>query len=495
VLNQTQQEKDQRIQLLNVSRDHHIINQESFEKQLGKLSTNWRDIKIPNENQSILESKIGLLEEELKKISIDLQNQQQIVSQLEGGINSNKEMLKDIEDEILLKKKRNAENWGNLDLNEKQFSIDEEFKALKLEENDMNSLFNLTKEKINEYEKFKQVIQSNLSDQIDIAFEPSILKLIQNDTAKTIIEWTNKRKDIQKSKSDQHSKIDIAHTTFKQAVSKSTWDIDLKTQVQKTLEMMPLREYSYLIETINAMNAFAVTSLSQLSKDKEKAEEAQSYWTTRASMKVISIIDHLKMMVKKMVIENENGYKFPLVKLKQEDLPDKPEDVSFVLQEHFSKSIEHITKIFDKIEAKNPELDEEIYKLMSDEQIVFEALRHRYPTLLVYNLQTNNAFRYERPKEEYYSSWETINQGSETETSGSGGQVLSARMVIMMMLLSLKNHSQKWTTLICDNPFGQAASEHVLDPIFAASELLRFQLIVFTPPELVKTGISQRFPV
>ncbi|MFJ7185375.1 hypothetical protein [Lysinibacillus xylanilyticus] len=49
------------------------------------------------------------------------------------------------------------------------------------------------------------------------------------------------------------------------------------------------------MSTIDAMNIFVISSLSQLSKDKEKAEEAQVFWATRASMKVISILDHLKM--------------------------------------------------------------------------------------------------------------------------------------------------------------------------------------------------------
>ena len=65
---------------------------------------------------------------------------------------------------------------------------------------------------------------------------------------------------------------------------------------------------------------------------------------------------------------------------------------------------------------------------------------------------------------------------------------------MMMMLLSVKSETdQSWVPLVCDNPFGQAASAHVLDPIFAVAEKLKFQFIVVTPPELVKTEISQRF--
>ena len=65
---------------------------------------------------------------------------------------------------------------------------------------------------------------------------------------------------------------------------------------------------------------------------------------------------------------------------------------------------------------------------------------------------------------------------------------------MMMMLLSVKTEADNsWVPLVCDNPFGQAASAHVLDPIFAVADKLKFQLIIVTPPELVKTEISQRF--
>jgi hypothetical protein len=494
-LNQSQIEKNHHLELLEIKRKHNSDDKERIEKQLMKLSMNWSKYTIPSENQSILESKIDLFEIELEEINSKLLYQNNIVNQLKGSRKTQNDMLIEMKNEIVEKKRKNVDTWDDLDLEEKEFSIEEEFQAVIQEEIETNNLIYITQGKINEYDKYKEVILSSLSEDYDEEIEVSIVQQLQKEAEKIVNGWTKQRRDLISSKDKQHTQIDLAHSRIKQEINGANWDIDLKSQVEKTIEKLPLREYNYVMSTIDAMNTFAISSLSQLSKDKEKAEEAQSFWATRASMKVISILDHLKMMIKKMIIENENGFKFPLVKLKHDDLPNKPEDIEFVLKQHFSKSIEIVTKKFDKIENGIPELDEEIYKLMSDEQIVFESLRHRYPTLMVYNLQTNNAFRYEKPKEEYYSTWETINSGSEVETSGSGGQVLSARMVIMMMLLSIKSNSQKWTTLICDNPFGQAASEHVLDPIFAASELLRFQLIVVTPPELVKTEISQRFPV
>jgi hypothetical protein len=241
------------------------------------------------------------------------------------------------------------------------------------------------------------------------------------------------------------------------------------------------------------MKRFSQSGLEQLERDKERAENAQNFWASRASMKVMSISEAIRSMIAKMKLKNERG-SFPLVQLKEDILPKKVEDIEPLLKQHFVAAINKITKQFDRIDDYNRLLDQEIKQLISDEQILFVSLRNRYPELLVYNMRTDNAFMYGKPQKEHYSTWQTINQGSKTKSDGSGGQKLSARMVMMMMLLSVKSETDhSWVPLVCDNPFGQAASAHVLDPIFAVAEKLKFQFIVVTPPELVKTEISQRF--
>jgi hypothetical protein len=66
-----------------------------------------------------------------------------------------------------------------------------------------------------------------------------------------------------------------------------------------------------------------------------------------------------------------------------------------------------------------------------------------------------------------------------------------------MMLMTFKRQSsdKHRSVLISDNPFANAISPHVIDPIFAIADVLQFQWVVFTPTELVKLEISQKFPV
>ena len=50
----------------------------------------------------------------------------------------------------------------------------------------------------------------------------------------------------------------------------------------------------------------------------------------------------------------------------------------------------------------------------------------------------NNEFKYARPRDEYYTTWEAINKGEGVSTEGSGGQTLSVTTFVTMMIMSFK---------------------------------------------------------
>jgi hypothetical protein len=65
----------------------------------------------------------------------------------------------------------------------------------------------------------------------------------------------------------------------------------------------------------------------RLTRDKEKAEEVMKQWTHRAAIHVLRMVEALKDMVASMNYINEQGYAFPLVKLKgAERLPREEEE-------------------------------------------------------------------------------------------------------------------------------------------------------------------------
>ena len=81
----------------------------------------------------------------------------------------------------------------------------------------------------------------------------------------------------------------------------------------------------------------------------------------------------------------------------------------------------------------------------------------------------------------YPNSWESSNHWS-------GGEKWSKNMALFLGLLNylaekrqaVDSRAQRSRTVILDNPFGKASSDHVLDPVFFIAEQLGFQIIALT---------------
>ena len=281
-------------------------------------------------------------------------------------------------------------------------------------------------------------------------------------------------------------------------------DIDLKLEEDKLKEKIitvvkeaKIPNFKNNHISFKSMENHFQQELLRLSKDKAKAEESMKQWTSRASMHIIRMVEALKTMVASMNYTNEQGYAFPLVKLKgMERLPKSEMEITNLLDEYF---IQTISKILQKNQDISNIDDKEFVELMGDKVIFSKALQGRYPTLLVYKMSEKNEFRYARARDEYYTTWEAINKGEGDLPEGSGGQTLSVNTFVIMMIMSFKKkhigNENPSTVLILDNPFGKASAKHVLDPIFEIADKLNFQLICFAAPEIIKVEISERFPI
>lgn len=81
----------------------------------------------------------------------------------------------------------------------------------------------------------------------------------------------------------------------------------------------------------------------------------------------------------------------------------------------------------------------------------------------------------------YFNSWESSNQWS-------GGEKWSKNMALFLGILNymaekrqdINQALHRNRSVILDNPFGRASSEHVLDPVFFIAEQLGFQIIALT---------------
>lgn len=465
--------------------------QTKVEKKLKTYDKEWKEVPEPDEPISILENMLQNANKELKSAEKEEREQDKAITAAETSLQHSIDQREKSEKKVA-KHEKQPEEWEDLDLEIKEVEIKDQTKITKDEIKKTEKRQKETEANITAYEGDMLTLSVILKEEA-AAFTDEDVEKIKSQGKACILSWCEKHQAIEEEGKEKHAKIEQSLRNLKLTIEGKDWELRFKNEVLTTLDHMDTRHYTHIGSIVKNMKRFSQSGLEQLERDKERAEKAQNFWASRASMKVMSISEAIRSMIAKMKLKNDRGA-FPLVQLKEDILPKKAEEVEPLLKQHFVSAINKITKQFDVIDEQNRTLDEEIRKLISDEQILFVALRNRYPELLVYNMRTDNAFMYGKPQREHYSTWQTINQGSKTKSDGSGGQKLSARMVMMMMLLSVKSETDNsWVPLVCDNPFGQAASAHVLDPIFAVAEKLKFQFIVVTPPELVKTEISQRF--
>ncbi|MFJ5713032.1 hypothetical protein [Neobacillus sp. NPDC093127] len=490
-LQKSKEEQSRELLVIQAKKETEQKQQKKLEKKLDTYNKEWKVAPEPDEPISIVENMLQTAQKEAKTAEKEEREQGTAVTVAETSL-QHATVQRDKSGKKIAKHEKQPEEWEDLDL---------EIKAVEIKDQTKQTI-----EELKQTEKRQKETETNIAgfegDLLTLsvilkeeaaAFTDKDVEKIKSQGKACILSWCEAHQAIQEEGQEKHAKIEQSLRNLKLTIEGKDWEIRFKNEVLTTLDHMDTRHYSHIQSVVKNMKRFSQSGLEQLERDKERAEKAQNFWASRASMKVMSISEAIRSMIAKMKLKNERG-SFPLVQLKEDILPKKAEDIEPLLKQHFVAAINKITKQFDTIDHHNQAVDQEIKQLISEEQILFVSLRNRYPELLVYNMRTDNAFMYGKPQRDHYSTWQTINQGSKTKSDGSGGQKLSARMVMMMMLLSVKNETdQSWVPLVCDNPFGQAASAHVLDPIFSVAEKLKFQFIVVTPPELVKTEISQRF--
>ena len=490
-LQKSKEEQARELMVIQARKETEQKQQKKLEKKLNTHNKDWKEASEPEEPITILENMLQTAQKEAKAAEKEEREQGTAVTVAETTLKHAAEQ-REKSGKKIEKHEKQPEEWENLDLEVKAVEIKDQTKITKAEVKQAEKRQKETEQNISGFEGDLLTLSVILKEEA-AAFTDSDIEKIKSQGKASILSWCEEHQAILEEGQEKHAKIDQSLRNLKLTIEGKDWEIRFKNEVLTTLDHMDTRHYTHIQSIVTNMKRFSQSGLEQLERDKERAENAQNFWASRASMKVMSISEAIRSMIAKMKLKNERG-SFPLVQLKEDILPKKAEDIEPLLKQHFVAAINKITKQFDRIDDYNRLLDQEIKQLISDEQILFVSLRNRYPELLVYNMRTDNAFMYGKPQKEHYSTWQTINQGSKTKSDGSGGQKLSARMVMMMMLLSVKSETDhSWVPLVCDNPFGQAASAHVLDPIFAVAEKLKFQFIVVTPPELVKTEISQRF--
>ncbi|WP_435788762.1 hypothetical protein [Clostridium sp.] len=498
-LNLKIEEKNYQINGLNDAIDELDLNIEARLKQLLRLDMNWGNYVYDNLYPDTIEFEIESI---VKRATI----KNTTFIELTSSIGTKAGLIIQIDKDIMRSAKK---------INEEHHKTPQLWETLNLEEKGIKLKDNISGN--NKYLKEVEVIIEKL-DSRDVEMGRLVSEIkhfeeldstkgktteyqmdkINNNEKNEVDLWIQSFKSIKDVINNHTIKAQGNFDQFLEELKRNLKDEILKHKIKEIIgEKTNVASFTNNKDSFSSMRDHALKEISRVSSDKLKAEEAKEQWSSRAARQSIKIAECLREMVNKMVYVNENNHAFKLVRLKGEELLPKEEaDIKVLLNEYFVECIEKLEK--SGVDLDNLE-DKTLETYMSDKMIFSKALRGKYPVLEVYKMTEKNEFLYAKPNNSHYNTWGGINSGDGDSPEGSGGQTLSINTFIIMMLMNYRKktvgNENPWTVLMLDNPFGKASGSHVLDPIFTIANKLNFQIIAFAAPEIIKTEISERFPV
>ncbi|MGH4140075.1 hypothetical protein [Clostridium sp.] len=493
------EEKNYQINALSEAIDQLEENIEARLAELKKLDLSWANYIVEN-------LYLDTIELELDSIAKKSEFKNATLIELTSSIGTKKGLIIQINNDIMRSaQKINEEHhktpqlWENLNLEEKGIRLKDNIrgndKYLKEVEDIIEKLDSRDVEmgrlvsEIKHFEELDSTKGKTSQYQMD---------KINNNEKNEVDLWIQNYKGINEVINNHTIKAQDNFDQFLEELKRNLKDEILKRKIKEVIgEKINIASFTNNKDSFSSMREHAQKEISRVSNDKFKAEEAKEQWASRAARQSIKIAECLREMVNKMVYVNENNHAFKLIRLKGEELlPKEEEDIKVLLNEYFVECIEKLEKSgvdFDNLEDKTLEA------YMSDRMIFSKALRGKYPVLEVYKMTEKNEFLYAKPNNSHYNTWGGINSGDGDSPEGSGGQTLSINTFIIMMLMNYRKktvgNENPWTVLMLDNPFGNASGSHVLDPVFKIANKLNFQIIAFAAPEIIKTEISERFPI
>lgn len=495
-----QKEEDKEKEITFLRKDLNRLREEivNTEQELEDIDLHWADYEFTVDNIEEVRIKLERVRKNLTDKKNSAKNLNKKIDQLVGVIKTLKETVDEIYEEISAKYNKAPRAWAGKDLDRKEYTINQ-----KLQEN--GEYLKKLKQMINEYEQNKNNLKSQLGQLNFYDLDPargemnSTIKDRVRENPEEVVEgWTTAYGEIEDKLNDLKEKIDEDHRDFKYKIEEDIESGVLRSNIQeKIISDFVLENFQNNYEMLSSFKEHLNNELNRLKDDRSEAEEARRQWAERSAMHVIRLVKSMKEMISNMVYHNQSGHAFPLVKLKRDDfLPDREEDIIPELEEYFVEVIKEINEKGIEIDSLT---ENELEEYIGDAALFSRTVRGQYPRLQVYKMTERNEFLNNPPRDYYYADWEAVIKGKGDTAEGSGGQSLSINAFMMMMLLNYRKQrldkNNPWTVMFLDNPFGEASAAHVLDPIFKIADKLNFQIIAFAAPEIIKTEISQRFPV
>lgn len=470
---------------------------EELEAAVYLVDAGWQTAPEPKDSPDVIQSARARQKSDTGILDEDYQHLRDSFIRCQTELDSLQKELVKSEKAIKEKHERSVEIWHE-PLHQKEEEISSRFR-----ENE--HLLNTCKQALASMDLWLQtlanqskIMDTHVENRVHLRDVPEELQLnVRENCEPLVADWLVRSKESRSQRAEISRKVKEEKTSLSSRVAKSGWNAELETKIQERLNTVHWDDFSIALQVLDSMLRSSRDQIDSIRSDKEDMELSRKLWVGRAAKRVVQIVDILKRMERRMIIHNENGHAFPLVRLNYKNItvPRTTDDIEPLVSEYFNRCISTLLEKFPKIEQVPAAA---VRELINDGRMVYAALQNRFPVLQVYKPVTENYFLYAAPEEYHYSDWEVINRGALDEAVGSGGQRQSVQLLVAMMIMTHKrvNRENKgWTVFLYDNPFGEMVSNNVLDPVFEISKALKFQWLIVTPPELVKNDVSIRFGV
>ncbi|MFY0544954.1 hypothetical protein [Brevibacillus sp. H7] len=235
------------------------------------------------------------------------------------------------------------------------------------------------------------------------------------------------------------------------------------------------QDFAEVEEWASNMSRTIATSIRVLEDNLQGRDKELQDFITIVHTHLQRIAIELKMIPKKTSVKIESGWK----EVYNFHVPEWKEEVGKqLLRQHVDWMLHRL----DGDEFKDPEGKDDLGKI---KKFIYTSLQSKS---LLGIVMGNDSIRVKCRKVSKdgkvsgaLSSWEESNKWS-------GGEKWSKNMTLFLGLLNylaekrqhIAQNGKRYRTVIVDNPFGKASSEHVLDPVFFIADQLGFQLIALT---------------
>ncbi|NGZ74102.1 hypothetical protein [Saccharibacillus alkalitolerans] len=272
---------------------------------------------------------------------------------------------------------------------------------------------------------------------------------------------------------EERRKVNIVKKRFIDFCDKQVADLKqsqmAKNGVADTQEYAELQEFERLLKQ-NLLRANQVAETHMQAEDKKL-----QHYITRIHDHLKQLAQELGEIPKKTRVKTSEGtkeiYSFRIPQWEEKVAREK-------IQDHIDwigRQLDGSKYIDDQGEPQGAAVRKDLEKWLDSRQLLLKVLGDNAIRIQCRKVSNDN-----RVTSAAYS-WETSN-------SWSGGERWSKNMALFLGLLNyvaekrqpIQSKMTRHRSVILDNPFGKASSEHVLSPVFYIAEQLGFQMIALT---------------